>query len=99
MPSTVSAGVTTITVVWPSSSSILSTVLFPPGVSRSSITGAGRSAAGCTSIALVGAVMAPAALGTRWVATVAAVAERVTPLGGWAVVAWAVQVVVAQMHV
>lgn len=44
---------------------------------------------------LVGAVMAPAALGTRWVATVAAVAERVTPLGGWAVVAWAVQVVVA----
>ncbi len=37
-------------------------------------------------------VMAPAALGTHWVATVAAVAERVTPTGGAAVLAWAVQV-------
>lgn len=44
---------------------------------------------------LVTPVMAPAALGTRWVATVAAVAERLTPVGGWAVVVWAVQVLVA----
>ncbi len=44
---------------------------------------------------LVGAVMAPAALGTHWVATVAAVAQRVTPVGGWAVAVWAVQVLVA----
>jgi competence protein ComEC len=44
---------------------------------------------------LVDPVMAPAALGTRWVATVAAVAERLTPVGGWAVVAWVLQVLVA----
>jgi competence protein ComEC len=44
---------------------------------------------------LVDPVMAPAALGTRWVATVAAVAERLTPVGGWAVVAWVLQLLVA----
>ena len=44
---------------------------------------------------LVTPVMAPAALGTRWVATVAAVAERVTPVGGWAAAAWVVQLLVA----
>lgn len=37
-------------------------------------------------------VMAPAAVGTHWVATVAAVAERLTPSGPVAVVLWAVQV-------
>lgn len=40
----------------------------------------------------VGAVMAPSALGTHWVATVAAVAERCTPTGTAAVVVWVLQV-------
>jgi competence protein ComEC len=44
---------------------------------------------------LTAPVMAPAALGTRWVATVAAVAEQVTPTGLWAGGMWALQAVVA----
>ena len=39
--------------------------------------------------------MAPAVLGTRWVATVAAVAERVSPVGAWAVGAWLMQLAAA----
>jgi competence protein ComEC len=39
-------------------------------------------------------VMAPVSLGTHWVATVALVAERVTPTGGAAVLAWAAQVAI-----
>ena len=40
------------------------------------------------------AVMLPAELGTRWVATVAALAERLAPTGVWVPVGWAVQIVV-----
>jgi competence protein ComEC len=39
-------------------------------------------------------VMAPAVLGTRWVATVAAVSESVTPVGAWALTAWLTQLTV-----
>src|SRR6185436_15718451 len=51
MPSTVSSGVTQITVAWPSSSSRLITVLDPPGVSSESISGVARSATSRTRIA------------------------------------------------
>ena len=39
-------------------------------------------------------VMLPAELGTRWVATVAALAERLTPSGAWVLVGWVVQIIV-----
>ena len=47
-------------------------------------------AAAWAPIALRSVLMAPCLLGTRWVATVADIAARLEPRGGWVLVGWAV---------